>query len=58
MGASITTAAAVGRAPRTVSGKSALKRLGRVVFAGVFVALAVGLVPVAAIYSFIWLAKF
>lgn len=58
MDASISTTAAVGRNLRTVSGKSALKRLGRVIFAGVFLALTVGLVPVAAIYSFIWLAKF
>ncbi|HEY3918229.1 MAG TPA: hypothetical protein VGL83_10575 [Stellaceae bacterium] len=58
MHGSATTATARGKDPRASSGKSVMTRLGRLIFAGVFLALTVALVPAAAIYCFIWIAKF
>lgn len=58
MNASATTPATADRDRRALSGTSVLKRLSHMIFAGIFLALTVALVPVAAIYSFIWLAKF
>ena len=36
---------------------TAAGRIGRIILAGVFLALSAAVVPVATIYSFIWMAK-
>ncbi len=36
---------------------TAAGRIGRIVLAGVFLALSAAVIPIATVYSFIWMAK-